>query len=1351
MTRRRLLGGGVERLRLRPVLARVGVLLALAVAVMLTVRCTRELAPSQGDGGLALVWRSEAGATLAGADSVRTWVLDSQELILVGPVVAPFDTATGSFDITLRVPAGDDRAVRMHLEGPGARGRGVVAEGETRGISVPVAGTAEALLRLRNAVPMPEPFTGQPGDLEVTLRWSSVAGAVSYRVYGRWPGCEEQVVEVADTLDVVSDPPWVNGCGKSARAGSFRGNPAPSRGWPRPSVGHPSAPAAGGVLRSPAVLDTTWFWVSAILHGGAVSVTSDAVAVSFDWIESLPRVTAVVPAPESVGVPDSAAVEIAFDRPMDPSTLGDVGHPSDSDAVMLRVDGAAELVAFTVDSSSWRDGGRRLHLRPVTPLLRDATYLLQVTTGILDLDGRPLDQSPDEAGLQGFESRFDTELYDPLRVTGMVPPDGATDVPTQPVLDVQLNRSARATTVNAQTVLLADSAGSAVTCVVTQPQPSRIRVTPALPLRFSTGYQFTVTTGVRDMRGSEGDSLDQDPVLAGAQPFAASFRTVPQPNGPRVLAVTPPDGAGSVPLGLEVRVRFSRPVQVASIPGNLTVQLPSHVALSGPFVPSADRTEFVFTSTRFERGVTYTVVAEAAGLDSQGNPFGIRDDLGIPFDQDSTVAGYQGFTSRFRVEDSPRVSSVAPGDGRDHVPVDTLVTLRFSLPVARNSVRLENLALYDGAALVPLRALEWNGDSTLVRLQPEGSLSFYRSYTVLADTSLRSTRGSRFDQNPAQAGYQPFRSSFLTAADGIPPRVASWSPGPGATGVPAVAPVTVRFTKPVVIGSVLRAENFFLRRRGSDFRVEATRTMTADSLEATLRPSAPLESDAAYEVTVTKFVEDRFGQQLDQDPLLPFNQDFADSFRTEIEHVSPRVTSVEPADSTEGVRRSATIKVTFSEPMGSSGLIDAFSLTGPDGPVAGTPGLSLDRTWLEFAPSESLRQAVAFRVRVDTTATDLAGNHLDQYPETPGREPFESSFTTASDQEPPRVVISVPAAGDTAVEVTVRPEVTFNERMAPATLAAGVRLLDPEGAVVSTEFESAIDLRSATLTPADSLRFSALYTLEVTEAAQDTSGNGLDQNPAEPGSQPFRISFRTRSENIPPRVRHLAFDGGPPVPIASQIRVVFDEAIDPSTVTAQTVRLLLGGSTLDAAVSLSAPDTALVVPAVPLLFDMTYTVTVAGVGDLRGNLLDQDPMLPGAQAFADTFRTVPDLVSPWVAAVFPPDSSTGVDPGVVVEIRFSEPVIPATVVLPAFAVYNTAGGAAVPGTITPVTDDTVFSYRPDAPLTRGASFLVQVDGRCERPRGQPAGLGSGHAGLPAVHIRVRYRHAAPRLGGAWYL
>ena len=72
MSRRRFFRRGVWPVRLRPLLARIGVFLVLVMAVTLTVRCTRDLNPARGEGGVVLSWKAEPGGP-TGLPLTYTW------------------------------------------------------------------------------------------------------------------------------------------------------------------------------------------------------------------------------------------------------------------------------------------------------------------------------------------------------------------------------------------------------------------------------------------------------------------------------------------------------------------------------------------------------------------------------------------------------------------------------------------------------------------------------------------------------------------------------------------------------------------------------------------------------------------------------------------------------------------------------------------------------------------------------------------------------------------------------------------------------------------------------------------------------------------------------------------------------------------------------------------------------------------------------------------------------------------------------------------------------------------------------------------------------------------------------
>lgn len=356
-----------------------------------TAHCTRELAPSSGEGTVDLRYRMTDGATAPGeADSARLWVLDRSGRTLLGPVAAALDSATGGVEFALRVPAGPDRAVRLQFEGAGSRGRGVIAAGSAGGIEIPAGGQAEATVAVRRVVPDVRPVTASAGDETFTVRWSRIADAASYELFETRPD-GESVYATADTFRVV-----------------------PLRG------------------RDGKALPLTRYRARGLLPWGARTVTGDSSAIAFAAYNDLPRVTGIIPAPGAPGVPDSSLVVITFDRSIDTTSLGRIDLPDGDNAVTLRrIDG--ELIGLApVGGSYWNPSRETLWARPVALLARDAAYRVVVAASLKDDEGRPLDQDPLSAGLQPFETTFETESYDPMRVVGVTPADGATGIALRP-------------------------------------------------------------------------------------------------------------------------------------------------------------------------------------------------------------------------------------------------------------------------------------------------------------------------------------------------------------------------------------------------------------------------------------------------------------------------------------------------------------------------------------------------------------------------------------------------------------------------------------------------------------------------------------------------------------------------------------------------------------------------------------------------------------------------------------------------------------------------------------------------------------------------------------------------------
>lgn len=1219
--------------------------------LLLGLQCSKESLAPQGEGELSL--RLAGGSSPA--DSVLLWVTDRTDHTLVGPIRSALP-GSGTLDVTVTVPSGPDRAVVVQLTGddaasPEAGARGVLAMGEARGIDVEPGRVVDADLRLRRTLPELLAVEPMPGDLNYLLRWRRVPGARAYTLL-REIGASREFFLTTDTSQVESAD------GETAFDRIYRVRAELSRG---------------------------------------TTVYSDSVRVATAEFRDLPRVLSVLPAEGATAVPDTAQLELRFDRPMDWGTV----H---SGTVVLRSSTDTPVPFLVVPRAA-----NVVRLRPTERLARGLEHRLEVSTEVRDLDGRPLDQAPETAGLQPFRATFTVEAYDPLRVTSISPAPEATEVPVRPRLLVDFNRAVLASSVGAASVQLLDSLDAVVaaTLAVTE-QGLRVEVAPTSDLLFSGRYRLRVGEGVRDLLRQE--PLDQNAATPEPEPFESAFRVLTQPLGPSVAQVTPADGAAAAPVDDPIFVRFSLPVLPATVNGSTfnVRRLPSGANLPGRIAGSLDGLEFSFTpSNPLERDVRYRVVLSTGVTDAEGHPL----------DQDRGTPGLQPFESTFRAERNPQVVSVEPAPNALRVPLETEVKVRFSLAIVPETLDETSLRLERGGLSVPVtRSL--SSDSLVATLRPKAALQNFIAYDVRATSGLRTRRGSPLDQDFAAAGHQSFASRFTTLPESLPPRVVEAIPAADEDSVSLRPIIELRFNRPVQRGSI-NAANLILKSLPSGSEIDVTRTLTADSLVARVVPASDLMPSSRYEVRVTTWVVDRYDTRFDQDPSTPGRQEFQSRFTTDREHVPPRVSSIVPSDGAKQVDWNATIRCSFTEEMDPARFDPAavrVSAGGVD--LAGQAALSNDHRTVTWTPDEPFRSSRFHDVIVDTLLFDLAGNRFDQSPGTPVADPFRSRFVTRADDLGPSVVASDPDDGAVGVPVTAVCRLTFSEALLPASVqSAAVSLRDSTGASVPFTLALSPGAEQVTLTPNDTLAFSTRYELRATPALTDTAGNAFDQDPAQFGAQEFTADFRTHAETIGPKVAAVRFAAGPPVPLDAPIYLAFSEAIAPASFVDSTIVLTRGGLPVPIARELVAPDSARLTPLSPLAPDAEFLLRVAGLLDLRGNRFDQRAVTPEPDPYEIAFASAPDLVAPAVLSVLPDSGATRVDPGAAIRWTFSEALDPSTATSAGFEI--THEGQPIAGVFSLDLGDERVTFAAAAPFPEGASIDLRVNGAVTDVNGNP--------------------------------
>lgn len=513
--------------------------------------------------------------------------------------------------------------------------------------------------------------------------------------------------------------------------------------------------------------------------------------------------------------------------------------------------------------------------------------------------------------------------------------------------------------------------------------------------------------------------------------------------------------------------------------------------------------------------------------------------------------------------------------------------------------------------------------------------------------------------------------------DQTSPTVVSVSPGAGATGVQGATTVRATFSERLRPSTVTT----------STFTVSNTApvagSVTVTDSIGLFTPSSPLAPNTTYTARITTGVQDLAGN--------PLASDYVWTFRTgaPADTTRPTVAGIAPANGSDGVTVSTTVRVTFSELMDPSSFdAGTLLLSGPSGAVAGT--VSLSGAVATFTPSAPLAHGTLYTARVTTDAEDLAGNRL--------ASDFVFTFTTEPppDGTRPEVVSVQPLHTETGVDPGTTVKASFTEALNSATVNASTFLLASasgavSGTVTLTDF-------TATFTPSTPLAHGTEYTATITTGVQDLAGNSLATS--------YAWTFTTADppDGTPPTVISVTpANAATGVDVNANVTATFSEAVLPASVNGSTVSLSGGAGGVAGSVTLSGA-TATLDPDAPLAYATTYTAVVkTGVEDLAGNHLPAD--------FVWTFTTgpPPDTMPPAVTGTTPLDGASGVDVDATIRATFSEEVLGTSVNASTFTLAG--GSGAVFATVT--LSGTTASLRPGAPLEYETAYTATVSSAVE--------------------------------------
>jgi methionine-rich copper-binding protein CopC len=622
-------------------------------------------------------------------------------------------------------------------------------------------------------------------------------------------------------------------------------------------------------------------------------------------------------------------------------------------------------------------------------------------------------------------------LDDPPVVQSTIPANGATDVPIGSNLSVTFS----------EPVNLA-AGWFSISCASSGAHGAAVSGGPTTwTLNPTTPFEHSENCTLRVKARSVTDQDTIDPPDRMALDKAVTFRTIPPDDAPTVTGTAPVDGATNVPVGDNLGVAFSEPVDVAS--GAFTVSC-STTGAHAVTVSGGPTSFTIDPAANFGFAETCTLTVHGAMVTDQ--------DTNDPPD---AVAGdtVVSFTTPPPPDAAPTVTATTPADGAVDVTIGANLDVTFSEPVDVAAGWYALDCVTSGAHTATV-----SGGPTVFTIDPDTDLANSESCTLTVHAAQVTDQDTN---DPPDAMAQDVTATFTTLPPDAAPTVTGTSPADGATGVAVNSTVSVTFSEPVNV-----AGGWFTIGCGTSGA--HTAAVSGGPTTWTLDPDTDFTNGESCTLTV------HGAQVTDQDANDPPDAMVADataSFTTPAPppDLAPTVTGTSPADQAVGVPVNSNVTVTFSEPVDvAAGWSSIVCTTSGSHAVAVTGGptiWTLDPS-ADFATSEGCTLTI--------NAAQVTDQDTNDPPDAMAAN-VTSSFTTAAGAPPVNRPPTVSAGGPYAVEQG-------------ATVQVSATGTDPEGQAITYAWD--LDGNGTFETAGQTVTFSAAGI--VAPASRTISVRGTD-------------------------------------------------------------------------------------------------------------------------------------------------------------------------------------------------------------------------------------------------------------------
>ncbi|UOA08748.1 Ig-like domain-containing protein [Methylobacter sp. S3L5C] len=732
-------------------------------------------------------------------------------------------------------------------------------------------------------------------------------------------------------------------------------------------------------------------------------------------------------------------------------------------------------------------------------------------------------------------------------------------------------------------------------------------------------------------------------------------------TAPTLLSITPIDGALDVDINSPIVLTFSESLNQSTVNSN-SIGLFINGTLVKPSISYSGDSRTVTLTTTLANASLVTVLLSNDIKDLSGNRL---------------VDTVKVFTTAAANDNTrPSIVTALPGSGAYNVQSKNHIVLYSNEPL--NSTSLQAALHVSENGVLIKGNLQVIGDGRTLMFTP---LQAWRKDAIIevfldsmaqdqAGNALNSFHGSfRIEEDPAQKA--PYAVAVNTDDN---------------VTLPLNPVLDLQFNEALDAGTV-NAVTFVVHDATSWQQIPVTVSLLKGNRVVRLLPNDLLQAGRRYYIGVHSGLKDATGVASN------YNSDYQWSFVVGLSEdgLAPKVTALSPTEAATNIGINSRISIRFDE------AVNPISFLGDDTELPLTQTLTSDARYslsfsdtnrqVTYLPHDPWPAGSNVTVTI-TTPEDYAGHRVTSNSHT---------FHTANgpDTTAPSVDEWSIVSNASNVPVNTVFKIRLNEAIDPITVTTETfRLYDTvTGQNIAANRTVSSDGRILTLIPEQVLAVGRNYYFYI-YGIQDMNGNTINQ------ARYFKTALV--ADTIAPQITGYSIETDQTaVPTNVQLQIQFDEPI--SGLSLDSVQLHKDAEVITTVRELNDDHKILTLKLVqPLLANTAYTIHVAGVEDLSGNVL--------ASATVRNFTTGAgaDLAATGMVQISPANTTSNIGLNTKVVVAFAERLNPLTVNPETITLYDNTTGQHLATTAAFSDDGKTVTLTPTAMLLTNRRYSVYI-------------------------------------------